>query len=239
MPLSTVIREDIPAYMADLKGWLKETESQPLEGMAAFFEARLGEYEDHMTPWREAYRQFAAFVPEEARDLLDLGCGTGLELEPLLRARPDLRVTGIDLCSAMLAKCREKFPQVRILCADYLTADLGEAVYDCVLSFQSLHHFRPAVKSRLFEKAYRALKPGGLFLEADYLACCEEEETLLASACEARRRRDGLADETAVHFDIPLTVEHETALLEEAGFAPTETPGSIAGATFLLAHKPK
>ena len=238
MALTAAIRDDIPAYLAELKQWLKDTENQPLEGMAAFFENRLGEYEAHMSAWRDACRRFADFVPEDARDLLDLGCGTGLELEPVLAGRPDRQVTGIDLCPAMLAKCRRKFPQARLLCADYLTAEVGEAAFDCVLSFQSLHHFYPAVKGRLFKKVYRALKPGGLFLEADYLACCGEEEALLAAALEARRRRDGLQAGAAVHFDIPLTVEHEAALIEAAGFAPPEIPGSIAGATFVLARRP-
>lgn len=32
MALTAAIRDDIPAYLAELKQWLKDTENQPLEG---------------------------------------------------------------------------------------------------------------------------------------------------------------------------------------------------------------
>ena len=50
----------------------------------------------------------AALLPEGCGPLLDLGCGTGLELDRVFARWPELAVTGVDLCAAMLEKLREK-----------------------------------------------------------------------------------------------------------------------------------
>ena len=66
-----VIRENIPAYMAALEKWLADTADTPLEEMAAFFTARLGTYETHMSLWREAYKALPALLPSDTKTLLD------------------------------------------------------------------------------------------------------------------------------------------------------------------------
>lgn len=240
MAKTPIIREDIPAYLAELKQWLDETKDVPLESMDGFFTARLEGYEEHMAVWEKAYSRAAALLEEGCGPLLDLGCGTGLELDRIFARWPELCVTGIDLCAAMLEKLRAKHAGRRLTlqCADYLAAELGEARYGAVLSVQSLHHFTPAQKGALYRRIYRALRPGGIFLEADYIACCDEEETLLRDECARRRVRDGIPAEQFVHFDTPLTLPHELALLREAGFSACEAVDCIAGATFVRGIKP-
>lgn len=237
MSENIVIRENIPQYMEELKAWLAEIKDQPLEGMSDFFSARLGEYEDHMVRWREAYQRLATLIPSSAQRVLDLGCGTGLELDALFQRRQDVSVTGVDLCPDMLGKLREKHPQVETICADYFQVELGQEKYDCVITFESLHHFRPEKKQGLFERIHRALKQGGVFLEVDYLACCDEEARLLMDFCWDKRRQQGVSADTFIHFDTPLTVEHETELLRKAGFDQVDWIDCIQGASFLRCEK--
>lgn len=241
--MTPIIRENIPAYLAELKQWLDETKDVPLEDMDGFFAARIEGYEEHMAVWDKAYDRAAALLPEGCGPLLDLGCGTGLELDRIFARWPELCVTGIDLCAAMLEKLHRKHAghagrSLTLLCADYLTADLGEARYGAVLSVQSLHHFTPAQKGALYRHVYHALRPGGIFLEVDYIACCDEEETLLREECARRRARDGIPAKTFVHFDTPLSLPHELALLREAGFSACGAVDCIAGATFVRGTKP-
>lgn len=231
------IRNDIPGYMAELRRWLQTTEVDGLEEMAAFFSARLDCYEDHMSRWQEAYRHMASLVPPDARTLLDLGCGTGLELDALLPLRPDLAVTGVDLSPDMLMRLRLKHPGVQTHCADYFAWELGQARYDAALTFETLHHFTPEKKAPLFSKIYAALHEGGIYLQADYFACCAEEEALLYEVCRAKRLRDNIAPGQFVHFDTPLTLEHEMALLRGAGFRRVEALCCVEGASFLRAKK--
>ena len=47
-----------------LKQWLEETKDVPLEAMDAFFNVRIGDYEDHMSQWTEHYRWMAELIPE-------------------------------------------------------------------------------------------------------------------------------------------------------------------------------
>lgn len=231
------IRENIPAYMEELKAWLEKTADLPAEEMSDFFTARLEEYEPHMALWTEAYQEMPRLLPERMECLLDLGCGTGLELEHIFAHFPALSVTGIDLCPGMLDALRGKFPNrtLTLRCEDYFQADLGETRFDAAVSFETLHHFRPERKRELFRKLYAALKPGGIYLQTDYLACCEEEERLLFAEAERKRRLAGIPDQVFVHLDTPLTLEHECTLLRDAGFARVEPVSCINGAVTLRA----
>ena len=86
-----------------------------LEKMDVFFDTRLNGYDAHMM---QNIAGAAEFYPFTARcmpqlpgaNILDLGCGTGLELEFYFPLNPTAAVTGIDLTPAMLAALGEKFP---------------------------------------------------------------------------------------------------------------------------------
>ena len=88
-------------------------------GNGCFFRARLDGYEEHMSLWSRAYKYMGTLVPEQVEKLLDLGCGTGLELDEILQKRPKLEVTGIDLSEDMLGRLSAKHPQVHTIRADY------------------------------------------------------------------------------------------------------------------------
>ena len=237
--MELTIRADVCAHMRELKQWLAQTRDEPAEDMNGFFAARVDTYEAHMSVWDKAYGRVAELTPGDCGPLLDLGCGTGLELDRIFARWPELAVTGVDLCAAMLEKLRAKHAgrRLELRCADYLAMDLGAEQYGAVVSVDSLHHFTPEQKLELYKKIHAALRPGGFFLEADYIACCEEEETLLRAESARRRARANIPADVFIHFDTPLTLEHELALLRAAGFSCCEAVDSIAGATFLRGRK--
>ena len=135
MEKKITIRENTAEYMQELREWAGEARKGGLEEMAAFFRNRLGEYEEHMSMWNAAYKRIGTMIPEQTEKLLDLGCGTGLELDEISAARPSLQITGIDLSPDMLAVLAKKHPQVRLIQADYFSYDFGASVYDmaCLL----------------------------------------------------------------------------------------------------------
>lgn len=215
--------------LQELRNWLEETKDVQLEEMGQFFCARVKEYEEHMAPWKEYYIWMAEELPAETKNLLDIGCGTGLELDAVFERFPELQVTGIDLSEAMLSQLREKHEDKRLhlICEDYFKADFGEECYDAAISFETLHHFTADKKGEVFQKLYKSIKPGGCYIECDYIAGSKEEEELLLSECMRRRKRDGIPENAFVHFDIPLTLENEIKTLEEAGFEEIEVLGYL------------
>jgi len=214
---------------SELKAWLDDTRDVPLEAMDTFFDARIGDYEEHMSRWQPHYRWMAELIPEGTKALLDIGCGTGLELDHIFTRFPTLSVTGIDLSRKMLAKLEQKHGAraLTVIRDDYYLYDFGENRFDMVIAFETLHHFTAEKKMKLFAKICRALKPGGLFLECDYIATSQEIEDLVFDECRRRRLRDGIAEDVFIHFDTPLTLEHEMQAMHSAGFATVELVGFL------------
>lgn len=218
--------------LKELTDWLNSIQDEPIEEMDAFFTKRVSGYDEHMlSHWQEDYPLLAEQLPAQANEILDLGCGTGLEMEAIYQRFPNMHITGIDLSESMLAQLQRKFPDksLTLRLEDYFAADLGETCYDAVVSFESLHHFKPEKKRLLYEKLYRALRPGGVFVLCDYFAWNQEHEDLLMAECERRRRVWQVPEDVYVHFDTPLTPEHEIAILEAAGFLCRYTECKEAG----------
>ena len=87
--------------------------------------------------------------------------------------------------------------------------------------------FPAAQKARLFAKIRDSLRPGGVYLQCDYEAKTQQIEDLLFAECARRRARDGIAPDVFVHFDTPLTLEHEMQAMRDAGFARVELVGYL------------
>ncbi|MBD5149870.1 MAG: class I SAM-dependent methyltransferase [Oscillibacter sp.] len=233
-------QEEIIAYLTDLKSWMAEEEQKPAEEMAAFFTKRLSTYEDvHLGNWGELYAHIADFFDDGLETLLDIGCGTGLELEAVYRRFPDVHVTGIDLSGAMLAKAREKFRDrdFQAIEADYFAAPFPAGAFDAALSFETLHHFSYEKKGKIYEKLFCTLKNGGYYIECDYVACCQEEEDLCRERCRRVRARSGLPEDVFIHIDTPLTMEHQLELMKNAGFRDVKVLHQNGGTVLFRAEK--
>ena len=200
-----------------------------LEKMGEFFDARIRGYEAHQLNTIDDAAEFYPFtagqLPREAgATVLDLGCGTGLELGYYFELVPTARVTGIDLAPGMLEELRKKFTDksLDLILGSYFDVPLGEEAFDAAVSVESLHHFTQAEKIPLYAKLHKALKPGGFFILTDYFAATEAEERACRTELLRLKREQNLPDGAFYHYDTPLTVAHETEALLAAGF------GSVA-----------
>lgn len=211
-----------------------------LEKMGDFFDNRLDGYDEHQLTCIESAQEFYPFtaehLPKETRvQILDLGCGTGLELEHYFRMNPSAEVTGIDLAPGMLGALKEKFPDknLNLILGSYFEVPFGTETFDAAVSVESLHHFTKAEKIPLYEKLYKALKAEGYFILTDYFAPTDKEEQLYRSELLRLKKQQGIQDEEFYHYDTPLTVEHEEEALRAAGFSKVEILDHW-GATYTL-----
>ena len=220
----------------------------PVEEMRAFFDARADGYEAHMASLGDDglqafYAAVAAAIPRTDAPLavLDLGAGTGLELHGLFERAPRARVTCIDLSPGMLARLQARHSaragQITVRQGSFLTASLG-GPYDLALSVMAMHHYMPEVKAALYRRIHAALRPGGRYVEGDYIVSPDEEQDSLAHYAGARAAQ-GITNEAGVvhHLDIPLSGATQRRLLTEAGFASVAVPFTQEAAAVLVAQR--
>lgn len=117
-----------------------------------------------------------AVLPPRFR-ALDLGCGPGSLAARLLRRFPKATVVAVDFDPVVLRIGREALGDQggRL---SWVEADLAEASwarglperrYDAALSTTALHWLAPRSVERLYRDLHLRLRPGGLFLNGDYL----------------------------------------------------------------------
>lgn len=214
-----------------------------LESMSAFFEARLNGYDEYMLNevegCREGYKLMAKLVPANAAALLDLGCGTGLELDALFALHPDIGVTAIDLTKAMLDRLAEKHPHRRLelICGDYFKTDFGKDRFDCAVSFETLHHFGREKKQGLYNRIHESLREGGCYIECDYTVETQAEEEFFFSEFARIKKAQGLDNNEFYHYDTPQTAENLIQMFITAGFKSAEKLLKIGGTTVILCKK--
>ena len=211
-----------------------------LEKMSDFFEARLDGYDEHMMTNIEYASEFYPLTAKQLPTaenccILDLGCGTGLELQEYYKRNSSAKVTGIDLSKGMLTELQRKFvgKDITLILGSYFDVPLGENVFDAAVSVESLHHFTKEEKVALYSKLHTALKNKGYFILTDYFSLSDEEEQMHRRNLLALKAEQGITDDEFYHYDTPLTVKHELEALVEAGFASVEVLNNW-GATYTV-----
>ena len=111
--------------------------------------------------------QMRFFGPNFGPDHLEVACGTGTLLEMVLNWRrrrklPQVKVTGIDYATSMLAGAKRRFannPQVQVQHADAAQLPFDDNRFDTANIANSIHCF-PTIDGALRD-ILRVLKPGG------------------------------------------------------------------------------
>ncbi|WP_205699566.1 trans-aconitate 2-methyltransferase [Conexibacter sp. SYSU D00693] len=160
--------------------------------------------------------------------VLDVGCGTGRDLQDLLEQHPALRATALDRSGEMLARARERLARhgdrVRFLQADVTQPLALEEPADAAFSVAALHWV--ADHEAAFRALHAALAPGApLVVDAGGHGNIARTRAAIEAA--------GEDPEAYVHFATP----HDTReRLEAAGFEVLEA--SLVAAPTTLPDRP-
>jgi tRNA (cmo5U34)-methyltransferase len=166
---------------------------------------------------------------DEPAHFLDLGAGTGLLSELVLDRFPQATLTAVDIAEKMVDQARLRLARfgerVRVIVADYSRIDLP-CPADAVVSALSIHHLADADKRTLFRRIHDALRPGGLFINADQsLAPTPAAERAYHARWLADVRASALADADLANaldrlrLDRNALMSDQVAWMHEAGFA--------------------
>jgi len=108
--------------------------------------------------------------------VLDLGCGTGSLMLRVLETFPESPVWGIDFDATLLALAEERLAEfgrrARLLHADLRDKSWLKLVgtsLDAIVSATTLHWLSPQQLANLYGWLAEALRPGGIFLNADHV----------------------------------------------------------------------
>lgn len=182
-------------------------------------------------PGQKLVAELLALPRARRAQVVDLGVGTGVTAEHVLRAYPTARVVGVDLFEEMMSGARRRLSRfgnrVELVQSDntrYLNS-LEDKV-DGIVSAMCIHHLGPAQKRGLFRAASRALKRGGRFVMFDWTAFNDPAARTWARAAvlDNVKRRVG-----SPHFrrrwiyhwtrvNRPSPADDMVAWLREAGF---------------------
>jgi len=177
------------------------------------------------------YRWAIDLIPARAKTILDLGAGSGL-LTLLIRARfPNTQIHLMDFSEHMLAIARRRLAGDDALTfhqADYAAAHWpGELC--AVISSLSIHHLDDEAKHAVFRKAHTALKPGGVFINAEQVAGPTPElDARYKKLWLAQVRKLGATPEQIEaslyrqREDRCSSVEDQLVWMREAGFADAD-----------------
>lgn len=201
------------------------------EKMADFFDLRSGGYEEHMKANIKDFNGFYNCVADQfpktdnTLKILDLGVGTGLEIDKILPKVPNAQFLLIDLSELMLAKLKEKFPgkerQLVLVNESYLQFDFPITTFDYVVSVQSLHHLLFHEKLDVYTNIRKSLKPNGKFIEADFIVSDDLEKEYLKNFLQHREQIEKMKP-GEYHIDIPFSIQTTNLCLEKAGFSKSE-----------------
>lgn len=152
-----------------LKDTLKE-----YERLAPVYDRRWSSYISRCT--HETLERFPRDLGEGMR-VLDVGCGTGVLLEAILRRFPAVRVTGVDPSPSMLQFARRRLPDhAQLLDGRAEDLPVADSQFDAVVSCSAFHYFdRP---DKALEEMKRVLKPGGQLIITDWC-----DDFLLCKLC--------------------------------------------------------
>ena len=154
-----ILREKPEIVIAPVKVMLEKFPNEK------FFEeyAKMSRSKEGLKAAGEWHQLKPLFPSLEGKSVLDLGCGYGWHCK-FAEEQGATKILGIDLSKKMIeeAQKRNSGNQIEYRISGLEEYDYPENEWDCVISNLALHYIEDIVE--IFQKVYRTLKPGGIFL---------------------------------------------------------------------------
>lgn len=168
----------------------------------------------------------------ECPSILDIGAGTGLLTDRIIRRFPHAVFTLIDISGSMLGVALKKFAgntNIIPLVRDYSEEDIG-GPYDIICSALSIHHLTDDKKRNLYARIHAALNHGGIFFNAEQVEGeTPDQQARYMAYWDAFLGRGPLTGEDRDRavmrretLDRTAKLSIQLAWLRESGFSPVD-----------------
>lgn len=125
---------------------------------ASAYNERFGDLE----LYNDTYDLFSSLIPLRHSSILDVGCGPGNISKYLLRKRPDLKITGVDLAPNMIAIARENNPTAKFQVMDCRHISQLQDQYDAIVCGFTIPYLSKEETHKLIEDCSKLIKKEGV-----------------------------------------------------------------------------
>lgn len=108
----------------------------------------------------EELKSFAKLVKKNGKDVLDLGCGSGVQSKQLLEE--GLNVVGMDLSRNMVEEAKKRAPNAAFMVGDIAYVTFAKETFDGIYARASLLHIPKNLIQKVLKSLNRILKTGGV-----------------------------------------------------------------------------
>jgi SAM-dependent methyltransferase len=116
----------------------------------------------HLEMYDRYLERFAARIESQGASVLDVACGPGNVSAYLAKARPDLKLVGIDLAEGMIEQARQRVPSATFLVKDCRRIDELERVFDAAAFAFGLSYLTDDDANRFFTSLNASLAASGV-----------------------------------------------------------------------------
>lgn len=164
---------------------------------------------------------------KEHAEILDLGAGTGLLTEWVIKKYPKAKYILVDIADGMLDIAKKRFnglDNISFRVENYRSGISG-GKYDAIISSLSIHHLNSTEKRQLYKNIFDALKDDGIFVNADQVKGEDDESEQIVKDYQlnhiencslSRKEKDNTYER--IKLDKMDKMSDQVNMLKEAGF---------------------
>lgn len=153
------------------------------------------------------------YRPNSPLNILEIGCGTGISTEIILKSREEITLTSVDSDNEILLSAIKNvtsFSNLHFILSDATQFLKEQSIneFDLVVSAFTIHNMTNNYRTELFTQIYRTLKPTGLLINADKFVSDDKDQQIQGLKYRVgtyvdtliRENRFDLLEEWIVHY---------------------------------------